>query len=531
MKKSRSISRSEQVFAQLGRDLSSTANAFTAAEIILNAANILIGWDACYLILYDPQKGGKPRPLLTIDTTTNGFIVQHDVAPDKPSENMLKAIHEDGFLSLYEEAFDLPAHMSFGDSSHRTLSQLFVPVCTEARTIGVLSIQSYAKHAYSKSSLGTLRTLANHCAGALERIWAQEEVGHLAERLKVLYQAAHAISASLDREDLCAAIHSTVERVMPCDDFVIDGYNPATNEILPIYAIEYPRKRMLTDAYVADHGLAGRVVHASESILLNSVEELEASGIKFEVYSTHATDPTKSILAVPMVLHGKIAGMISAQSYKEHAYTADDQYLLELLASHAAIAIENSRLFAAVENLANTDPLTGALTRRKFFDLAEHEFNRAKRYDLPMSLIMLDIDKFKLFNDRFGHQTGDMVLKLVAQQCQTSLRNVDIFGRLGGEEFAAILPNTSLEQAAQVANRLTWLIKQTDLDEAGAFAEASTGGNVKKDALRITVSVGVAARNNACQTVEALLDHADRAMYMGKYSGRDQINIWNNGVI
>jgi GAF domain-containing protein len=261
MKESTPVKRSELVFARLGKDLSATASAVAAAEIILNAANELLGWDASYLILYDPQQGGKPRPLLTMDTINGERITEHDVAPEHPSENMLKAIREDGFLSLYEEALTVPKGLSFGDKTRRTLSQLFVPVRTGARTIGVLSIQSYRKHAYSQDSLETLKTLSNHCAGALERIWAQEALSQMVDRLKVLYQAARAISASLDMEELCNAIHTTVEGVMPCDDFVIDGYDPETNEIVPIYAIEYPRQRVETARYVADHGMAGHIVH------------------------------------------------------------------------------------------------------------------------------------------------------------------------------------------------------------------------------------------------------------------------------
>ena len=94
--------KSGQVYARLGKDLSATSNAVTAAEIILNAANELIGWEACYLILYDPEQGRKPRPLLTIDTINNKRVIEHDAAPEKPSENMLKAIRENGYLSLHE---------------------------------------------------------------------------------------------------------------------------------------------------------------------------------------------------------------------------------------------------------------------------------------------------------------------------------------------------------------------------------------------------------------------------------------------
>ena len=530
MESSRPISQSELVFARLGKELSSTSSTTAAAEIILTAADELIGWEAAYLILYDPERGERPRPLLTVDTINNERVIEYDVVPEKPSENMLKAIHEDGFLSLYEDVFEISPMLSFGDRHQRTLSQLFVPVRSGARTIGVLSIQSYRWHAYNEDSLETLKTLSNHCAGAMERIWAQEALVQLVERLKVLYDAARAISASLDMEELCDAIHNTVEQVMPCDDFVIDGYDHQTNEIIPIYAVEYPHKRVTTEKYFADHGMAGRIVHSQKPLFFNSVSQMNESGIDFEYYGSDAvSDPAQSILAVPMLLHGRVVGMISAQSYKENAYTHDDQYLLELLASHAAIAIENSRLFTTIQTLAYTDPLTGSLTRRKFFELAENEFNRAKRYKQNLSVIMLDVDEFKKFNDRFGHQVGDLVLKLVAANCKLSLRDLDIFGRLGGEEFAVVLPGTDLEQAIQVATRLCRLVEEANLAEAIDLFELSTGEKLEGNELKVTVSVGVTMYDESCKNIDVLMDHADRAMYSVKNTGRNRINVWKNG--
>ncbi len=516
------------VYARLGKELSATSNAVTAADIILNAAHELIGWEACYLILYDPQQGGRPRPLLTMDTINNERVIEQDAAPEKPSENMLRAIRENGYLSLYEEAFAVPPALSFGDRTRRTLSQLFVPVQSGDRTIGVLSIQSYQAKAYSESSLEILRTLSNHCAGALERIWAQEALAQMVERLKVLYQATHAISESLDMEQLCDSIHATVETVMPCDDFVMDGYDEQTNEIIPIYAVEYPRKRVHTHRYVADHGMGGRIVHTRLPILLNSLEDMDRSGINFEMYgSSPSDDPTRSILAVPMLLHGKVVGMVSAQSYKENAYTSEDQYLLELLAAHAAIAIENARLFADAQKLADTDPLTGVFSRRKFFELAELEFSRAMRYKKPLSIIMLDVDEFKKFNDKFGHKVGDRVLRLVAIQCKSSLRDVDIFGRLGGEEFVAALPDTDLNDAVMAANRLRAVVDAADLAEAENMFHLAAGEKPEEQALKVTVSVGVATCDESCKSIEMVIDHADRAMYSVKSAGRNQVNTWN----
>jgi diguanylate cyclase (GGDEF)-like protein len=521
-----SFDHTERVFSQLGRDLSATTSAGAAADIILSAADALIGWEASYLILYDPQQGGRPRPLLTIDTINEKRVKMPDAVPEAPSGNMLKAIEDDGFMSLYEQPITLDPSMSFGDPKRRTLSQLFVPVKSGRRTIGVLSVQSYHLNAYSQKSLETLKALANHCAGALERVWAQEALAQMVERLKALYQAAHAVSASLDMDQLCDAIHSAVEAVMPCNDFVIDGYDPATNEIIPLYAIEHPRQRVSTQKYYADHGLAGQIVHSGRSLLFNSVEEMDRSGINFELYGSSATDPTQSVVAVPMILHGKVAGMISTQAYQANAYTRDDQSLLELLASHAAIAMENARLFATVQRLADTDPLTDLFTRRKFYEHGEREFLRASQGRTPLVVMMLDIDNFKKLNDQFGHKVGDAILQVIADQLIVNVREGDILCRHGGEEFAILLPHTAPTEALPFAERLRGAVEHTDLKAAQDFLEAATGSRSANDGMRVTISIGLAEYSRSCPNFDMLIDRADRAMYMAKQDGRNRVKLW-----
>lgn len=502
------------ILARLGRELAGTSDARTAARTILEVADKLIGWDACYLVLYDPEIGGKPRPLLTIDTVAGERIIQTDIAPTKPSENMLKAIREGGFLSCYDGPFEISPALSFGDRNQRTLSHLFVPVVSGYRTVGVLSIQSYERCYYKKTQLELLKDLSSHCAGALERIWAQEALSEFSGRLNILHSALTAINVNLELERVCQVVYETVTQVMPCDDFVIDGYEVEKNEIVPIYAVEYPNRRVFTNRYVADHGLAGEIVRANKPLMFNTVGEIDSSNIQFELYgSAVEADPTQSIIAVPMVLHGDIYGMISAQSYQEAAYDHDDLYLLEVLASHAAVAIENARLFDSIQRLADTDPLSGLLNRRRFFELAEVEFFRAETSNIPVSVIMLDVDDFKQYNDRHGHKVGDQVLVQIAETCRASLRADDIIGRLGGEEFAVVMPNTKLVDALDVAERLRKAVQETDISKLS-------------NALSITVSVGVAEYNLFCKTFDVLLDHADKAMYVSKNSGRNQVNAW-----
>ena len=514
----------ERVFAQLGQRLSVTSDAETAASIIMEVADELLVWDACYVILYDPGQSRKPRPLLAIDVVKGIRTKLLNVAPDQPSPNMLRAINEDGFIKPSGAPVKLDPAFTFGDADRRADSAMFVPVRSGGHVIGILSIQRYIPGVYSQNSLLTLKALANHCAGALERIWAQEKLSRMAERRAILYNATKVISASLNMEQLYEAIYNAVKQVMPCDDFVFAGYDETTNEIVAHYVIE-SNIRVYPPRYYGDHGLSGTVIQTGQTQIFNSQSEMDASGIQFEFPGND--DHTQSILAVPLLLHGKVKGMVSAQSYRENAYSSDDIELLEMLAAHAAIAIENARLFAETQKMADYDPLTDLLyNRRKFYELAEREFARAQRYPEPLSVIMLDVDHFKNFNDRFGHKVGDMVLRTIAEKCRQCVRDVDIVGRHGGEEFVILLPVTDLRRAAQVAERLRQLITQANVEPMQVFYESVVGQKPSLESLQTTVSVGVAELDASCDNLDILIDHADRAMYLAKNDGRNCVRTW-----
>jgi diguanylate cyclase (GGDEF)-like protein len=161
-----------------------------------------------------------------------------------------------------------------------------------------------------------------------------------------------------------------------------------------------------------------------------------------------------------------------------------------------------------LEELASIDPLTGASNRRHFMELGKAEISRAKRQGLPLSVIMLDIDFFKSVNDRFGHEAGDKVLVALAATVHDTLRDGDIFARLGGEEFIIMLPGQGLPDALQMAERLRLLIAQTEMLQCP---------------VRITVSAGVAGLTHETKGVGDLLRRADRALYQAKEQGRNQV--------
>lgn len=165
---------------------------------------------------------------------------------------------------------------------------------------------------------------------------------------------------------------------------------------------------------------------------------------------------------------------------------------------------------------ANTDHLTGVNNRGQFIELATLELSRAIRYQNELSLLMMDIDLFKNINDTHGHIAGDAVLRKLAQVCEHHLRENDILGRIGGEEFAAMLPQTSLESAANVAEHLRSLIEGLSVfdDESGAT-------------INFTVSIGVSSLKPDVNTLEAMFHQADKALYKAKNNGRNKVQLSN----
>jgi diguanylate cyclase (GGDEF)-like protein/PAS domain S-box-containing protein len=168
------------------------------------------------------------------------------------------------------------------------------------------------------------------------------------------------------------------------------------------------------------------------------------------------------------------------------------------------------RTEAKLVELATTDPLTGLFNRRHFWEVCKREIERIKRYGSMLSLLMIDVDHFKLVNDTYGHDVGDQVLQSLADLCRRTFRGVDIIGRIGGEEFAVLLPETGLPEAAGAAHRLRQAVEQASIAVGEHF-------------IKITVSAGVAMAVNESADLETLFKQADLALYAAKAGGRNRV--------
>jgi diguanylate cyclase (GGDEF)-like protein/PAS domain S-box-containing protein len=215
------------------------------------------------------------------------------------------------------------------------------------------------------------------------------------------------------------------------------------------------------------------------------------------------------VAGAPIVYGGEFLGVIFVFSDKK--FDGTDLKLLGLFASHAGAAIRNARLHAELHELAIRDSLTGIFNRRYFFELSEKAFKHARRYKRPLSALIFDLDHYKDVNDHFGHLIGDQVLHDMAQRCLPVVRQHDIFGRYGGEEFAVLLPETDLQGGLALAERLREVI--------GATPFETEYGEVV-----VTISIGAARMKRTTTSLMQLLSEADKAQYRAKDKGRNTVS-------
>ncbi|MEC4812279.1 MAG: diguanylate cyclase [Scytonema sp. PMC 1069.18] len=190
-------------------------------------------------------------------------------------------------------------------------------------------------------------------------------------------------------------------------------------------------------------------------------------------------------------------------------YITKPVYVPELLArvrTHLELKFSREQL----KKLASTDPLTGVWNRRYLFTLAEQELNRAQRYDRPFAVLIIDIDHFKRINDTYGHTVGDEAIVFMSQTVLNCLRKVDSFGRLGGEEFMALLPETDTDAAFLVAERIREMIENIVIPARGKQ-------------VTMTVCIGVASYTFGNDTVDFIIQRADEALYQAKNQGRNRV--------
>jgi diguanylate cyclase (GGDEF)-like protein len=223
-----------------------------------------------------------------------------------------------------------------------------------------------------------------------------------------------------------------------------------------------------------------------------------------------------SYLGVPMFSEGRVLGVMSVQSEQAGAFDLHDQGLLQAMAAQTAMALENARLHDVAQEGARTDSLTNTYNHGCFVRMVHEAVLASDRDDSQVSLIMLDIDHFKRYNDTYGHVAGDNVLMLVAQVLKASAGPGALVGRWGGEEFGVLLPDCGLSETKRVARQIR-----------RAVAELVPADGHGRPIASPTVSQGISTYPNPSSSASDLISEADAALYHAKVHGRNQLVVWD----
>jgi diguanylate cyclase (GGDEF)-like protein len=320
--------------------------------------------------------------------------------------------------------------------------------------------------------------------------------------LRTMAEVSTVIAGTLDPEELYRILPERVMAKLGLNDFCIMLYSGETQRLVAKSVSPGDGGAMPDFTLAPGEGVAGKVFATGEPAWIPDVR----SSPDFLHYGGRRAD-VRSFMCVPLASKGKNIGVLMFNHPEPNAFEPELLQTMRVLASHLAIAIENAGMFRLVKSLSEKDSLTLLYNHGSFHEKLAIELERANRYVRPIAVIMLDIDRFKEINDRYGHTAGDRVLALVAGVLGAHLRKTDIAARYGGDEFAVILPETDLSSAAVIAERIAEGISSVRLDIGG------------EEIISFTASVGYASCGHDAPGRGEILNVADRLMYDSKRRG------------
>jgi diguanylate cyclase (GGDEF)-like protein len=407
-----------------------------------------------------------------------------------------------------------------------TRSQLCVPLRVEDQLLGVVNAESSRPHAFTQEDEELLTIIAGQLATAIQRLRAARAEHHQTEQLersssmiKALAQVNARAAAAADPDGVMQALGIELARLqLNC----LIALSDASFQQAVIRYVSLPERTIRAMARIMGGEklqnnviLIDRLAAHSDPETAHLIQEPAALMLKLlpdfpRRFVTRAlrlvgvTEKT-SVCQLPLIAEGRPVGIL--WMWGENLQESDLP-TMSLFARQVAAVLQNAGLLAEVRRLAVTDDLTGLFNRRHFFELAQKEFARAQRGMSSLSAMIVDLDRFKHFNDSYGHAIGDQILLCVAQLLKQGLRESDILGRYGGEEFSILLPDTEAKAAVSVAERLISRVTGAAIDtEAGP--------------LSVQLSIGVAGLAEETPTLHLLINRADQAMYIAKAAGHN----------
>jgi len=394
-------------------------------------------------------------------------------------------------------------------------SKLFVPLVHKSRVVGVLGLgeKGHAEE-YTDEDLDFLTILAEHAAVSINTTTLYEknqkdkvELDKMVRNLSILYNIGRAMTYIRDLKNLLKFILAQAVETTEAQKGSLMLYDPQIKRLVVRVVKGLPDPKveeainsgeMTCATFAIGEGIAGKVFKTLKPMIVNSTENDDR-------YEARKSSNVDSILCLPLIASEEPIGVINiTNKVGGKGFTNQDLELLTALSNQAAISINTTSLY----EMAITDELTKIYIRRYFNIQLEKELKRAKRYGHPVSLAICDLDHFKAVNDTYGHQVGDEVLVAVAGILRASSRDIDTPARFGGEEFAVILPETGLEGARVMAERIRLAVADAKIPSLPTS---------------VTISIGVACYPEHADEFNSLIQTADEALYDAKHQGRNRV--------
>lgn len=419
-----------------------------------------------------------------------------------------KRVFMSGNLPLYN------SEILYYSSPAEINSILAVPIISDAdELLGALVLDCIDKNAFRDEDKEILKRFSILAAALLTNARMRAFQERAAHTFQIFYQASHRFTTSLNLNDVFDVIFATVPLITACSRQIgiVFDENRNVGRIVGVRGNSVDIKPGME--FSINQGLYSFVFQKRK--MVNISDFLPYQGKYYRFFPNETQDSSiRSLVIFPITDDEfRCRGVFSVESKEPNQFTIEIMQIFSNLMENASVAFTRAVLYQRMELLATTDGLTGLNNHRNFQELLSKELERAKRYKHPLSLLLMDIDHFKTFNDTYGHPVGDLVLKEISLCIQKSIRINDIPARYGGEEFTVIIPETNQANAMIIAERVRTTIENHIIH------------SLEKQ-LRVTVSIGCASYPSQATSQQELIDLADKALYYSKGHGRNQVNAY-----
>lgn len=400
-------------------------------------------------------------------------------------------------------------------SQREALAFLGVPMSEEGVIRGVLVANRFEADEFVENDEKRFEAIAREVLRAVEseRIFANMD--RMRQEQERFFEAFALLNDALKLDDAATKLLEAVDCIKTLDFLAVTAYQveSGTHRILRLRSSAHKSSDWEGREFKnSDGGLVAMAIKNGRPLPYAPLTEQTMTG-PLQIFGKNGNIDLKSVKVFPMADHNQAVGALVVGSRDaEKELSKAEVRMLKTVSTHAAITLSNAEMYRKMEMMATTDGLTGLATRRRFLELVSEAIARAERFGGRVSLLMVDADHFKSINDTYGHPVGDIVLQKISKILSEEARRVDVVGRYGGEEFIAMLAETNMAGALQVAERMRQQIAELVIQ--GEFGR-----------VQVTVSMGLATYPDHGANVEKLLKAADQALYAAKENGRNQVRV------